>query len=184
MPIAISSGADLLAAFEALEARRTFCRPELSARRRERLLASSAGFFRGAPELFYALLRAHRPARARLGRDARWVVGDVHLENIGVIAIGDGNLVFDFNDLDEAVRASPMVDVLRGAASAAVSALERGYGERVALRAAEALLVSYIRPLAEDPPRVVKALITHALGRTHEQLLSERCAVQDGARRS
>lgn len=183
MSLAVTSGAELLTRFDALESRRRYARPELAERRLQRLLAGPASFFRGAPDVFYALAAAHRDTRALLGRDRRWIVGDVHLENIGAIAIGRGTLVWDFNDLDEAAIAAPVLDLLRGAASAAVGAGELGLGPKGALRAAEALIVSYLRPLSEEPPRVVRELMNRAQARTREQLLDERCPLQGGVRR-
>jgi uncharacterized protein (DUF2252 family) len=183
MAFALPTGHDLLHAFDQIEARREFARVELVERRLQRLVASPSGFFRGTPGFCYALLERHPRVRALVGRDTRWIVGDVHLENIGVIAIGHGRLVFDFNDLDETAVASPVLDVVRGAASAALGAHDLGLGPRAAVRAAEGLIVAYLRPLAEAPPRAVRALIERAQQRTSEELLDERCPMQGGARR-
>ena len=182
MPAIHSTGESLLQRFDMLERRRRYARLEVIERRLERLTASASGFFRGAPGLFYDLLRTHPSSKKILGRDRRWIVGDVHMENIGVIAIGHGKLVWDFNDLDEACVQSPLLDVIRGAASASVNALDLGYGTASAIRAAEAFIVAYLRPLAETEPRVVTALVERAEARTVREMLDERCPTKKGSR--
>jgi uncharacterized protein (DUF2252 family) len=183
MGFAYETGETLLRRFDALERRREYARLEVIARRLERLTQTASGFFRGAPSLFFELLRTHPSAKELLGKDRRWIVGDVHMENIGVIAIGHGKLVWDFNDLDEACIQSPLLDVLRGAASAAVGAIDLGYGTSAAIRAAEAFIVAYLRPLAETEPRVVKDLVARAEARTVTEMLDERCPEKKGRRR-
>lgn len=176
-------GRELLGWFDDLEGKREYARPELSERRLQRLLASPAGFFRGVPALFYQLLRRHPEGKKWLEGNPRWIVGDVHLENIGVIAIGDGKLVFDWNDLDEAICAPVVLDVVRGAASAAISAESLGLGTAAVVRAATQFVESYNSRIEPPVPRPVVALLERAKKRTHEQLLEERCAVVDGERR-
>jgi uncharacterized protein (DUF2252 family) len=183
MAFAYETGESLLRRFDAHERRREYARLEVIARRLERLTQSASGFFRGAPSLFFDLLRTHPASKALIGNDRRWIVGDVHMENIGAIAIGHGKLVWDFNDLDEACIQSPLLDVLRGAASAAVGAIDLGYGTTGAIRAAEAFIVAYIRPLAETEPRVVKELMARVEGRTTLEMLDERCPEKKGRRR-
>ncbi len=176
-------GRELLGWFDDLEGRREYARPELKERRLARLLASPAGFFRGVPALFYQLLRQHPQGAKWLEGTPRWIVGDVHLENIGVIAIGDGKLVFDWNDLDEAICAPVALDVARGAASAAISAESLGLGTSAVVRAATQFVESYNSRIEPAVPRPVAALLERAKKRTHEQLLEERCAIVDGERR-
>ena len=179
----VPTGDELLHRFELIESRRKYSRTEVIERRLQRLVASPSGFFRGAPALFFALMREHPDLRVLAGRDRRWTVGDVHLENVGVIAIGHGKLVFDFNDLDEAVVGSPIIDVVRGAASAYIAGVDRGMGARTGLSAAEAFIMAYLRPLAEELPAPVKALIARAQERKPIALLDERCPVQQGTRK-
>lgn len=176
------TGDNLLDRFDVIERRRTFARPELAKRRFDRLVQTASGFFRGAPAFFYDLLRTHPGVRRVLGRERRWIVGDVHLENIGVIAIGQGRLVWDFNDLDEACEHGPALDVLRGTASAAVAAMDLGFGTNAAVRAAEAFMQAYFRPVAVEAPRVVTDLIARAADRTEREMLDERCPSRRGQR--
>lgn len=176
-------GRDLLAAFDELERKRVYSRPELAERRLQRLLATPAGFFRGTPSLFYSLLQRHPESKGLLSGKPRWIAGDVHLENIGVIAIGEGRLVFDWNDLDEAIVAPAVLDVIRGAASAAISADSLGLGTRALVSAAQAFVDSYVKPIAPDVPKPIVALLERARRRTHAHMLDERCPVgPDGSR--
>ncbi len=180
----IPRGGDLLSAFDDLEAKRRYARPELAERRLSRILASPTGFFRGSPSLFYWLLQRHPEGEALLSGTPRWIAGDVHLENIGVIAIGEGRLVFDWNDLDEAMVAPAVLDVIRGAASAALSAESLGLGTRVAVLAAKSFIDCYLKPVPTAAPKAISALLERAEGRTHQHVLDERCPIgADGERR-
>ncbi len=72
-------------------------------RRKYRAMAADPfAFYRGTACLFYADVgdRPDRWADERTGRV--WIQGDLHAENFGTYMNGQGVLVFDVNDYDEA----------------------------------------------------------------------------------
>jgi uncharacterized protein (DUF2252 family) len=75
-------------------------------------------FFRGTPWLFW---RDHGadPRLQRFGgeRATSWIVGDLHVENMGAFEDARPEVVFGVNDYDEAVIADVQLDVWRLAAS-------------------------------------------------------------------
>ena len=85
MTLSPTQGADLLEALDKLEAQREYSRGELMDRRCRHLVTAPAGFFRSAPALFYSLVSKLGGVRPLLGRETRWIVGDVHLENVGCV---------------------------------------------------------------------------------------------------
>lgn len=90
-------------------------------RRKYRAMAADPfAFYRGTACLFYADLRDRedRWADERTGRV--WVQGDLHAENFGTYMNGEGILVFDVNDYDEAYLGHFTWDLQRLAASLAV----------------------------------------------------------------
>ena len=90
-------------------------------RRKYRAMAADPfAFFRGTACLFYADLRERtdRWADDRTGRV--WIQGDLHAENFGTYMDGEGVLVFDVNDYDEAYLGHFTWDLQRMAASLAV----------------------------------------------------------------
>jgi uncharacterized protein (DUF2252 family) len=90
-------------------------------RRKYRTMAADPfAFFRGTACLFYADIagRADRWADERTSRV--WIQGDLHVENFGTYLDGDGVLVFDVNDYDEAYLGHFTWDLQRLAASLAV----------------------------------------------------------------
>jgi uncharacterized protein (DUF2252 family) len=90
-------------------------------RRKYRAMAGDAfAFYRGTACLFYADLagREDRWADERTGRV--WIQGDLHAENFGTYMDGEGVLVFDVNDYDEAYLGHFTWDLQRLAASLAV----------------------------------------------------------------
>ena len=90
-------------------------------RRKYRSMAADPfSFYRGTACLFYADMqgRADRWTDERTGRV--WIQGDLHAANFGTYMDGEGVLVFDVNDYDEAYLGHFMWDVQRLAASLAV----------------------------------------------------------------
>jgi uncharacterized protein (DUF2252 family) len=103
-----------------------------------RMLTSPFAYFRGAAAPM-AWDLAHTPAT-----DLRvQACGDAHLLNFGMFAAPDRRLVFDVNDFDETLPAPFEWDVKRLAASFAVAALDNGFSDRVAHRAARSCVQNY-----------------------------------------
>jgi uncharacterized protein (DUF2252 family) len=90
-----------------------------------KMAADPFAFYRGSAPLFYADLVA---ADGRWADDEWvdehtsrvWIQGDLHAENFGTYMDGDGSLIFDVNDFDEAYLGCYTWDVQRLAASVAL----------------------------------------------------------------
>ncbi len=84
----------------------------------EAMAASPLAFFRGAPWLFWQDHGAD-PRLLRFGgeRATSWIVGDLHVENMGAFEDARPEVVFGINDFDEAVIADVQLDLWRLAAS-------------------------------------------------------------------
>jgi uncharacterized protein (DUF2252 family) len=108
-----------------------------------RMLVSPFAYFRGAAAPM-AWDLAHTPTT-----DIRvQCCGDAHLLNFGMFAAPDRRLVFDVNDFDETLPGPFDWDVKRLAASFAVAALDNGFSDRVARRAARNCVRNYRTEMA------------------------------------
>jgi uncharacterized protein (DUF2252 family) len=133
---------------EVLEKQATTRAPELVPIRYGRMLVSAFAFYRGAAAIMAADL-AQTP-RSRLEVQ---LCGDAHLENFGMFASPDRQLVFDVNDFDETLPGPWEWDVKRLAASFEVAARERGFDQaqrRSVVAVAVAEYRNAMRRLAED----------------------------------
>ncbi|MAF11989.1 hypothetical protein CMK11_16220 [Candidatus Poribacteria bacterium] len=89
-------------------------------------------------------------------RDDMWTVlcmGDVHLENYGVMEAADGSSIWGLNDFDEAAFAPFSWDVKRGATSVVVAAREGGFSAEEAARLARRFADGYAGALRESKRR-------------------------------
>lgn len=90
-----------------------------------KMAADPFAFYRGSACLFYAdVAGSDGRRRADPWADERtsrvWIQGDLHAENFGTYMDGDGVLIFDVNDFDEAYIGHFTWDVMRFAASMAL----------------------------------------------------------------
>ncbi|MDN5748916.1 MAG: DUF2252 domain-containing protein [Pseudonocardia sp.] len=90
-----------------------------------KMAADPFAFYRGSACLFYAdVAGADGRWREDPWADERtsrvWIQGDLHAENFGTYMDGDGVLIFDVNDFDEAYVGHFTWDVMRFAASMAL----------------------------------------------------------------
>jgi uncharacterized protein (DUF2252 family) len=94
--------------------------PAAFRRRFRRMAADPFAFYRGAAPLFFADV-SRREDRWADDRTSRvWIQGDLHAENFGTYMDGEGVLVFDVNDFDEAYLGHFTWDLQRFAASVAL----------------------------------------------------------------
>jgi uncharacterized protein (DUF2252 family) len=111
----------------------------------ERLKKSAHIFMRGTADLMY---------RDFAGTDADKAVvlcvGDVHLENYGVMEANDGTLLWGLNDFDEAYFAPFTWDVKRGATSIVLAAAENGLSKKKTEKLARAFAHSYLETITES----------------------------------
>ncbi len=85
-----------------------------------KMAADPFAFYRGSACLFYADLAERDDPWVDERTSRVWIQGDLHAENFGTYMDGDGSLIFDVNDFDEAYVGHYTWDVLRFAASMAL----------------------------------------------------------------
>jgi uncharacterized protein (DUF2252 family) len=85
-----------------------------------KMAADPFAFYRGSACLFYADVAERDDPWADERTSRIWIQGDLHAENFGTYMDGDGVLIFDVNDFDEAYVGHFTWDVTRFAASMAL----------------------------------------------------------------
>lgn len=168
-----------------LEADRAATRafPALYERKVRKMVASPHAFLRGSAPLFYEIL-AVRPELAAGPGGEGWIVGDMHLENMGALRDDGGDVTFDLNDFDDATIAPWRLDVLRLLTSTVLAARASGLPAPEAIACAQTLIESHVgaamhpenTPLELTP--AMSALVETASGRSRHDLLDQR-APQD-----
>ena len=162
--------------------------PHLLERKRQRLLLSPHSFLRGSAPLFYEILAARRDLAGGPAGEG-WIVGDMHLENVGAYQTDTkGEVVFSLNDFDDATIGPLYLDVLRLSTSVLLAGrtFQCSGAESIALVATT--IHAYLQAawdLAEAPalPPAVTAMVERAARRTRKDLLDGRAPVgHDGKR--
>ncbi len=111
-------------------------------RRKFRSMAADPfAFYRGTACLFYADARDREDRWADERTSRVWIQGDLHAENFGTYMDGEGRLVFDVNDFDEAYLGHFTWDLQRLAASVALM----GWTKALPDAEIEDLIDSYLR---------------------------------------
>ncbi len=160
--------------------------PELLARKRSRLAPAPHAFLRGSAPLFYEILAA-RPDLAEGPAGDGWIVGDMHLENVGAYRNDTDDVVFGLNDFDDATIGPLRYDLLR--LSVSVLLAGRGFhttgGQAIALveRAAGAYLKARGGAAPPPAPAPVEELVDRVRGRSNKALLDDRAPSVHGRRR-
>ncbi|MBP2365920.1 DUF2252 domain-containing protein [Pseudonocardia parietis] len=109
-----------------------------------KMAADPFAFYRGSACLFYADA-AERDDPWVDDRTSRvWIQGDLHAENFGTYMDGDGVLVFDVNDFDEAYLGHWTWDVTRFAASLCLLGRRKAISDRALSRLVEVYCRSYL----------------------------------------
>jgi uncharacterized protein (DUF2252 family) len=85
-----------------------------------KMAADPFAFYRGSACVFYADVSERDDPWADERTSRVWIQGDLHAENFGTYMDGDGVLIFDVNDFDEAYVGHFTWDVTRFAASLAL----------------------------------------------------------------
>jgi uncharacterized protein (DUF2252 family) len=98
-------------------------------------------FYRGTACLFDADVTARDDPFVDDRTSRIWIHGDLHVENFGTYLSSDGALVFDVNDFDEAYLGHFTWDLMRFAASLALSAWQKALPEAEIRR----LVARYVR---------------------------------------
>ena len=108
--------------FEVLERQAMSRVPELAPIRYARMAESPFAFFRGAAAVMATDLATTPSTGIRVQ-----ACGDAHVDNFGLFASPERNLVFDINDFDETIPGPWEWDVKRLCASLHVVARQRGF---------------------------------------------------------
>jgi uncharacterized protein (DUF2252 family) len=154
-------------------------------------------FFRGTACLFDADVTAMDDPFVDDRCSRIWIHGDLHVENFGTYLSSDGTLVFDVNDFDEAYLGHFTWDLMRFAASLALTGWQKALPEadvrRLVARYVRAYLQQINHYLQTDDDTdfaldletatgpVLEALVAARLIRRAD-LLDELTFVQDGVR--
>ena len=110
-----------------------------------KMAAEPFAFYRGSAPLFYAdVARLDDPWVDAHTRRV-WIQGDLHAENFGTYLDGDGVLVFDVNDFDEAYVAPWTWDLRRLVASVALLGWSKAFSDTDI----DALNTAYLRAYVE-----------------------------------
>jgi uncharacterized protein (DUF2252 family) len=118
--------------------------PEAVRRKYRKMAADPFAFYRGTAPLFYADVadREDRWADERTGRV--WIQGDLHAENFGTYMDGEGHLVFDVNDFDEAYLGHFTWDLQRLVASVALMGWTKALSDEDITRLVQTCLRAYL----------------------------------------
>jgi uncharacterized protein (DUF2252 family) len=185
-----------------LDRERTKRFPDLLVRKIQRMSASPLAFLRGAAPLFYLGLAA-RPELAEGPPAEGWIVGDMHLENVGAYRpdpLGGSDpqssrkgsksrtAIFSLNDFDDALIGPWRLDVLRLTTSLLLGGRELGASGVVALSLVDRLLDAWAKSAFDgkdlpDEPGPVRALVEQVKNRSKLQLLEQRTQIVKGKRR-
>jgi len=110
------------------------------------MAADPFAFYRGSACLFYADVAERDDPWADERTSRVWIQGDLHAENFGTYMDGDGVLIFDVNDFDEAYLGHFTWDVTRFAASLALM----GWRKAIPDDAITELVGRYVRAYLEQ----------------------------------
>src|SRR4051794_40923539 len=163
-----------------------------------KMAADPFAFYRGSACLFYADMATLDDRWCDERTSRVWIQGDLHAENFGTYMDGAGRIVFDVNDFDEAYLGHLSWDLRRFAASFALLAWRKAFGDDVIGDLLGVYLEAYLdqveaftrsdadREFAlvkENTEGAVHELILETTRRTRFELLDRLTVVEDGARR-
>ena len=135
-----------------------------------KMAADPFAFYRGSACLFYADVADLDDPWADERTSRVWIQGDLHAENFGTYMDGDGVLIFDVNDFDEAYLGHFTWDVRRFAASMALLGGARRSPTTTSPRSSRTYARAYLdqvavlRPTTPDD-RELRAPARHHRGR-------------------
>jgi uncharacterized protein (DUF2252 family) len=119
--------------------------PDAFRRKFRRMAADPFAFYRGSACVFFADVAGFDDAWADERTSRVWIQGDLHAENFGTYMDGDGRLVFDVNDFDEAYLGSFTWDLRRFAASFALLARIKAVPDSVIAELLDTYLRAYLQ---------------------------------------
>ncbi|MGH3897270.1 MAG: DUF2252 domain-containing protein [Pseudonocardiaceae bacterium] len=111
-----------------------------------KMAADPYAFYRGSSCLFYADVAALDDPWADERTSRVWIQGDLHAENFGTYMDGNGVLIFDVNDFDEAYLGHFTWDLQRLVASVALL----GWRKALSDTDIDALVATYVRAYVDQ----------------------------------
>ncbi|HVE95451.1 MAG TPA: DUF2252 domain-containing protein [Pseudonocardiaceae bacterium] len=111
-----------------------------------KMAADPFSFYRGSACLFYADVVALDDPWADERTSRVWIQGDLHAENFGTYMDGDGVLIFDVNDFDEAYLGHFTWDLQRMVTSVALL----GWRKALSDSDIDALIATYVRAYTDQ----------------------------------
>ncbi|MPQ99459.1 DUF2252 domain-containing protein [Modestobacter sp. I12A-02628] len=163
-----------------------------------KMAADPFAFYRGSACLFYADMATGEDRWCDERTSRVWIQGDLHAENFGTYMDGDGRIVFDVNDFDEAYLGHVSWDLRRFAASFALLAWRKALGDDVIAQVLDAYLSAYLDQVAaftrsdddrsfaltrENTDGAVRELLLATTERTRIALLDRLTVVEHHQRR-
>jgi uncharacterized protein (DUF2252 family) len=109
-----------------------------------KMAADPFAFYRGSACLFYADVAERVDPWADERTSRVWIQGDLHAENFGTYMDGDGVLIFDVNDFDEAYVGHFTWDITRFAASMALLGRRKAISDADISRLVERYVRAYL----------------------------------------
>ncbi len=143
-----------------------------------KMAADPFAFYRGSDCLFFADAATLDDAWANEQTSRVWIQGDLHAENFGTYMDGDGALIFDVNDFDEAYLGHFTWDLQRLVASVALmgwrKALSDGDISRLVTGYSRAYLDQVRRFVETDRDQEFSLRLDNTEGAVHEALQTAR----------
>lgn len=149
-----------------------------------KMAADPWAFYRGAAPLFYADVAALADPWADEHTSRVWIQGDLHAENFGTYMDGEGLLVFDVNDFDEAYVGHFTWDLWRFAASVALMGWQKAIPDQAIGELIRRYVDAYLDQVhwyvqsGQDEEFALRLDTTH--DEIHDVLLSARAATRVG----
>ncbi|HET7305991.1 MAG TPA: DUF2252 domain-containing protein [Segeticoccus sp.] len=136
--------------------------PSAFRRKFRKMAADPFAFYRGSACVFYADVAQQEDRWADERTSRVWIQGDLHAENFGTHMNGDGVLVFDVNDFDEAYVGHFTWDIRRFAASTALLGFRKAFSDSTI----EEMIRTYARSYLAQVRRFAETDHDHEFGLT------------------
>ncbi|MBA3293683.1 MAG: DUF2252 domain-containing protein [Geodermatophilaceae bacterium] len=145
-----------------------------------KMAADPGSFYRGTACLFYSDVAAQKDPWADERTSRIWIQGDLHAENFGTYMDGDGVLVFDVNDFDEAYLGHFTWDLRRMAASIALIGWQKALPDDIITELIEIYARSYVEKIHDfvqtERDDVFSLGLDSTDGPVHDVLLTAKLA--------
>ncbi|GAB4082670.1 DUF2252 domain-containing protein [Modestobacter muralis] len=149
-----------------------------------KMAADPFAFYRGSACLFYADMATLEDRWGDERTSRVWIQGDLHAENFGTYMDGEGRIVFDVNDFDEAYLGHLSWDLRRFAASFALLAWRKALGDDVIGELLGVFLGSYLDQVEaftrSDEDRSFALTRDNTQGAVHEVVLETTARTRIG----